>query len=77
MVILAFFTSYNCIASAHWNRPHELLRLLCMKKIILFTLLAVVPTLSFGQEVYKSLLEEGKAWKYRKPSANPVLQGFS
>lgn len=24
MVILAFFTSYNCIASAHWNRPHEL-----------------------------------------------------
>lgn len=49
------------------------LRLLFMKMVFLFSLLAVLPTLSFGQEVYKSFLEEGKVWKYRYHSPNDMV----
>ncbi len=45
-----------------------------MKRLWMMTmmccLLTVVPTLSFGQEVYKSFLEEGKVWKYHYHSPN-------
>ena len=43
-----------------------------MKAVFLFTLLAVLPTLSFGQKVYKSFLEDGKVWKYRYHSPNNI-----
>lgn len=35
-----------------------------MKKVCLFLLLFAFSILSFGQEAYKSFLEEGKVWKY-------------
>lgn len=35
-----------------------------MKKILLITLYVLLPNLSFGQEIYRPFLEEGKVWTY-------------
>ena len=37
-----------------------------MRNFILSVFLAVMPALSFAQEVYNSFLEEGKVWSYKK-----------
>ena len=39
--------------------------MIIMKKIILFALLTLSPSVLFGQKAYKPFLEEGKIWTYR------------